>query len=59
MPISTVGCDGRHSTVRARAGLQAQDLGAPMDVLWFRLPQEAGDPDETHGKVHGRADCSS
>jgi 2-polyprenyl-6-methoxyphenol hydroxylase-like FAD-dependent oxidoreductase len=46
----TVACDGRHSTVRARAGLKAEDLGAPMDVLWFRLPRRAGDPDETMGR---------
>ena len=38
-PISSVGCDGRHSTVRARAGLEVQDIGAPIDVLWFRVPQ--------------------
>ena len=31
-----VGCDGRHSTVRERAGLKVDDIGAPMDVLWFR-----------------------
>src|SRR5262245_48053896 len=36
----TVGCDGRHSTVRARAGLAGEDLGAPMDVLWFRLQKK-------------------
>jgi 2-polyprenyl-6-methoxyphenol hydroxylase-like FAD-dependent oxidoreductase len=46
----TVGCDGRHSTVRARAGLTGEDLGAPMDVLWFRLPLRPGDPDETMGR---------
>jgi 2-polyprenyl-6-methoxyphenol hydroxylase-like FAD-dependent oxidoreductase len=46
----TVGCDGRHSTVRARAGLTGEDLGAPMDVLWFRLPCRPGDPDETMGR---------
>jgi len=40
----TAGCDGRHSTVRARAGLAGDNLGAPMDVLWFRLPKNAGDP---------------
>lgn len=33
----TVGCDGRHSVVRERAGLQVEDIGAPMDVLWFRI----------------------
>ena len=46
----TVGCDGRHSTVCARAGLEGKDLGAPMDVLWFRLPKKANDPDETMGR---------
>jgi 2-polyprenyl-6-methoxyphenol hydroxylase-like FAD-dependent oxidoreductase len=45
-----VGCDGRHSTVRARAGLQVEDLGAPMDVLWLRLPKKASDPDESMGR---------
>jgi 2-polyprenyl-6-methoxyphenol hydroxylase-like FAD-dependent oxidoreductase len=44
-----LGCDGRHSTVRRGAGLQVQDLGAPMDVLWFRLPREPTDPDEPVG----------
>jgi 2-polyprenyl-6-methoxyphenol hydroxylase-like FAD-dependent oxidoreductase len=39
-----VGADGRHSTVRAKAGLKVDDLGAPMDVLWLRLPRGADDP---------------
>ncbi|HEX3466512.1 MAG TPA: FAD-dependent oxidoreductase [Candidatus Elarobacter sp.] len=38
-----VGADGRHSDVRARAGLAVQDLGAPIDVLWMRLPRHEGD----------------
>jgi 2-polyprenyl-6-methoxyphenol hydroxylase-like FAD-dependent oxidoreductase len=46
----TVGCDGRHSTVRERAGFSIDDLGAPMDVLWFRLPKKPSDPDETMGR---------
>jgi 2-polyprenyl-6-methoxyphenol hydroxylase-like FAD-dependent oxidoreductase len=46
-----LGCDGRHSTVRREAGLQVQDLGAPMDVLWFRVPRKASDPDETVGSL--------
>src|SRR6266404_5021039 len=33
-----VAADGRSSILRERAGLQVEDLGAPMDVLWFRLP---------------------
>jgi 2-polyprenyl-6-methoxyphenol hydroxylase-like FAD-dependent oxidoreductase len=46
----TVGCDGRHSTVCARAGLAGEDLGALMDVLWFRLRRKASDPVETMGR---------
>src|SRR5258707_1180145 len=38
-----VGCDGRHSTMRERAGFQSDDLGAPMDVMWFRVPRKASD----------------
>jgi 2-polyprenyl-6-methoxyphenol hydroxylase-like FAD-dependent oxidoreductase len=44
-----VGCDGRHSTVREKARLEVEELGAPMDVLWFRLSRPADDPDETMG----------
>jgi 2-polyprenyl-6-methoxyphenol hydroxylase-like FAD-dependent oxidoreductase len=44
-----VGCDGRHSTVRARAGFQVEDLGAPMDVLWMRLSRKTDDPQQTLG----------
>jgi 2-polyprenyl-6-methoxyphenol hydroxylase-like FAD-dependent oxidoreductase len=38
-----VGADGRHSTVRARAGLEVVDIGAPIDVLWFRLSRRPED----------------
>ncbi|MFQ3458848.1 FAD-dependent oxidoreductase [Bradyrhizobium sp. UFLA01-814] len=52
----TIGCDGRHSIVRERAGLDVEEIGAPMDVLWFRAGRR---PDETenlfarveHGKM--------
>ncbi|UFS86645.1 FAD-dependent oxidoreductase [Bradyrhizobium daqingense] len=40
----TIACDGRHSTVRERAGLKVEEIGAPMDVLWFRAGRR---PDET------------
>jgi 2-polyprenyl-6-methoxyphenol hydroxylase-like FAD-dependent oxidoreductase len=39
-----IGADGRHSTVRAKAKLPVEDIGAPFDVLWMRLPAEEGDP---------------
>jgi len=46
----TVACDGRHSVVRERAGLAIEEIGAPMDVLWFRAGRK---PDETE-KVFAR-----
>ncbi len=46
----TVAADGRHSTLREASGLKTDDYGAPMDVLWFRLPREATDTEETQGR---------
>jgi 2-polyprenyl-6-methoxyphenol hydroxylase-like FAD-dependent oxidoreductase len=45
-----IAADGRHSTLRQAAGLKVRDLGAPMDVLWFRLPRGP----QHHGAVLGR-----
>jgi 2-polyprenyl-6-methoxyphenol hydroxylase-like FAD-dependent oxidoreductase len=45
-----VGCDGRHSTLRERAGMTVDELGAPMDVLWFRMPRKANDSAQSMGK---------
>src|SRR5207248_6263023 len=44
-----VGADGRHSTVRERLGIKVHDIGAPMDVLWFRLSHQPGDPEALMG----------
>jgi 2-polyprenyl-6-methoxyphenol hydroxylase-like FAD-dependent oxidoreductase len=41
----TVACDGRHSDLRRLLGKRSRPFGAPMDVLWFRLPREATDPE--------------
>ncbi|MFZ0026819.1 MAG: FAD-dependent oxidoreductase [Pseudolabrys sp.] len=46
-----VGCDGRHSTIRTKAGLKSDDYGAPMDVMWFRLSHWPGDSEETVGHI--------
>jgi 2-polyprenyl-6-methoxyphenol hydroxylase-like FAD-dependent oxidoreductase len=46
----TVAADGRQSLLRELAGLKVRDLGAPMDVLWFRLSRNPGDPKETMGR---------
>jgi 2-polyprenyl-6-methoxyphenol hydroxylase-like FAD-dependent oxidoreductase len=45
-----VAADGRSSILRERAGLHVEDLGAPMDVLWFRLSRSPGDPAATMGR---------
>jgi 2-polyprenyl-6-methoxyphenol hydroxylase-like FAD-dependent oxidoreductase len=50
-----VGCDGRHSVVRKSAGLTVDDLGAPMDVLWMRMPRRSGDPTQSLGRVDAGA----
>jgi 2-polyprenyl-6-methoxyphenol hydroxylase-like FAD-dependent oxidoreductase len=49
----TVAADGRHSTLRDRSGLEIEDLGAPFDVLWLRLPVQPGDPADLVGRVNG------
>lgn len=45
-----VGADGRHSIVRAKAGLSIEEFGAPMDVLWFRVSRRADDPGDPVGR---------
>lgn len=45
-----VAADGRNSLLRERAGFSIEDLGAPMDVLWFRVPAEPTDTGETMGR---------
>jgi 2-polyprenyl-6-methoxyphenol hydroxylase-like FAD-dependent oxidoreductase len=46
-----VGCDGRTSTVRTESALVVQDLGSPIDVLWFRLSKKPGDPEQVLGHL--------
>ena len=45
-----VAADGRGSVLRERAGLHVEDLGAPMDVFWFRLSRRPEDPAATMGR---------
>jgi 2-polyprenyl-6-methoxyphenol hydroxylase-like FAD-dependent oxidoreductase len=47
-----IGADGRGSITRERGGLEVIDLGAPIDVLWFRLPKRANDPAQAFGFVN-------
>lgn len=39
-----VAADGRRSLLRDAAELPLEDLGAPMDVLWFRIPMPVDAP---------------
>jgi 2-polyprenyl-6-methoxyphenol hydroxylase-like FAD-dependent oxidoreductase len=47
-----VSADGRHSTIRGKAGFSSVNLGAPMDVLWFRLSRKKDDPTTTLGRIN-------
>ena len=47
----TIGCDGRHSIVRQRAGLEVEDIGAPMDVLWFRAGKRADENENLFARL--------
>src|SRR6266700_1320287 len=44
-----IGADGRHSIVQARAGLERQEFGAPIDVLWMRISKKEDDPLQSLG----------
>ena len=47
----TIAADGRGSLLRKAAGLPLHDLGAPIDVLWFRLPKRRDVRNETAGFI--------
>src|SRR5438094_5383476 len=51
-----IGADGRPSIVQARAGLERQEFGVPIDVLWMRISKKQDDPQQSlgffqHGKL--------
>src|SRR6185437_7015673 len=43
--------DGRDSKLRGRAALEVDDIGAPIDVLWLRLPRRPDDPNLVLGRL--------
>ncbi|MDH4093476.1 MAG: FAD-dependent oxidoreductase [Betaproteobacteria bacterium] len=48
----TIAADGRHSVLRDAAGLQIEDFGAPMDVLWMKLSKRAHDAAAVLGRIN-------
>lgn len=46
-----VAADGRRSDIRAAAGFTVTELGAPMDVLWFRFSRRPDEPGQAFGQV--------
>lgn len=45
-----IAADGRASTLQAAIGWQRDDLGAPIDVFWFRVPKQRTVHNETMGR---------
>ncbi len=46
-----IAADGRDSILRRDAGLAVRDLGAPMDVMWFRLRHRPQDEHAVLGRI--------
>jgi 2-polyprenyl-6-methoxyphenol hydroxylase-like FAD-dependent oxidoreductase len=47
----TIAADGRGSVLRGAAGLPLHDLGAPIDIFWFRVPKARTPDNRTTGIV--------
>jgi 2-polyprenyl-6-methoxyphenol hydroxylase-like FAD-dependent oxidoreductase len=47
----TIACDGRHSIVRQRANLEVEEIGAPIDVLWFRVGKRASETESVFARL--------
>ncbi len=55
--LLTVAADGRHSTVRRAARLASVEFGAPLDVLWYRIPKGPGDPEGSFARLCPAGSC--
>jgi len=50
----TIGADGRGSSLRDQARFKVCDLGAPIDVFWFRISRDQAEGDQLLGRInHG------
>jgi 2-polyprenyl-6-methoxyphenol hydroxylase-like FAD-dependent oxidoreductase len=46
-----IAADGRSSILRDRAGMEVEDFGVPIDVLWFRVAKTAADTEPALGRI--------
>ena len=44
-----IGADGRHSIIQRCAGLERQEFGVAIDVLWMQISKKKDDPQQTLG----------
>jgi 2-polyprenyl-6-methoxyphenol hydroxylase-like FAD-dependent oxidoreductase len=50
-----IGADGRNAVTHQRAGLEIQEIGVPIDVLWMHISKREGDPEQLFGFFrHGK-----
>src|SRR5215831_11303753 len=50
-----IGADGRHSIIQKCAGLERQEFGVAIDVLWLRISKKQDDPQQSFGFFqHGK-----
>ncbi|MUL43920.1 FAD-dependent oxidoreductase [Streptomonospora sp. PA3] len=49
--VLSIAADGRDSGLRDAAGMVPTELGAPMDVLWLRVPRGSADPSGLNGSL--------
>jgi 2-polyprenyl-6-methoxyphenol hydroxylase-like FAD-dependent oxidoreductase len=47
----TIAADGRGSVLRKVAGLPLHDLGAPIDIFWFRVAKHREEKNESAGYI--------
>ena len=48
--VLSVGADGRGSPLRAAAGMQVRNFGAPIDIMWFRVSRQDHDGLDSAGR---------
>ena len=49
--VLSIAADGRRSVLREEIGTGVIELGSPIDVLWFRVDREEGEPAELRGTI--------